>query len=134
MYSFHRHTLKNKLELLTIPMPQVESATVMVMVGAGSRYESKKINGLAHFLEHMAFKGSKKRPSSLLISSTIDAIGGEFNAFTGKDHTGFYVKARSEHIPLVVDVLSDMILTTIIKLTLPTSLSLCSTGINRSQR
>ncbi|HCM38222.1 MAG: Processing protease [Candidatus Gottesmanbacteria bacterium GW2011_GWB1_43_11] len=115
MYSFHRHTLKNKLELLTIPMPQVESATVMVMVGAGSRYESKKINGLAHFLEHMAFKGSKKRPSSLLISSTIDAIGGEFNAFTGKDHTGFYVKARSEHIPLVVDVLSDMILNPLLK-------------------
>src|SRR3989344_5109365 len=115
MYSFHRHTLKNKLELLTIPMPQVESATVMVMVGAGSRYESKKINGLAHFLEHMAFKGSKKRPSSLLISSTIDAIGGEFNAFTGKDHTGFYVKARSEHIPLVIDVLADMILNPLLK-------------------
>ena len=87
----------------------------MVMVGAGSRYEQKKINGLSHFLEHMAFKGTKKRPSSLIISSTIDAIGGEFNAFTSKDHTGFYIKAAANHVPLLVDVLSDMLLHSLFK-------------------
>lgn len=110
MNSYSTHTYQNGLKLITIPMPGVKSATVMVLVGAGSRYETKNINGLSHFLEHMAFKGTKKRPSALIISSTIDSIGGEFNAFTGKDHTGFYVKSAATHVPLVVDVLSDMIL------------------------
>jgi predicted Zn-dependent peptidase len=96
-------------------MPGVKSVTVMVMVGAGSRYESKKINGLSHFLEHMAFKGTEKRPSSLAISSTIDAIGGEFNAFTSKDHTGFYIKAAADHVGLLVDVLADMLLHSLFK-------------------
>ncbi len=113
--TYHKHTFPNGLELITIPMPSVESATVMLMVGAGSRYENRQINGLSHFLEHMAFKGSKKRPSALAISSEIDGIGGEFNAFTSKDHTGFYIKARADHIPLLVDVISDMILHPILK-------------------
>ena len=115
MNTHHKHTFANGLELLTIPMPGVQSVTVMVLVGAGSRYETKKINGLAHFLEHMTFKGSKKRPSALAISSEIDGIGGEFNAFTGKDHTGFYIKASATHLPLLIDVLSDMILNPILK-------------------
>lgn len=115
MNTYHTHTYPNNLKLITIPMPAVASATVLVMVAAGSRYETKEINGLSHFLEHMAFKGSKKRPSALAISSTIDSIGGEFNAFTGKDHTGFYVKAAASHLPLVIDVLSDMILNPILK-------------------
>ncbi len=115
MNQYSKTTFPNGLELITIPMPSVESATVMLMVGAGSRYEQKKINGLSHFLEHMAFKGSKKRPSALAISSTIDAIGGEFNAFTSKDHTGFYIKARATNIPLLIDVLSDMILNPLLK-------------------
>lgn len=115
MNTYQTHIYPNGLKLILIPMPAVESVTVMVMVGAGSRYESRHINGLSHFLEHMAFKGSKKRPSALAISSTIDALGGEFNAFTGKDHTGFYVKARATHMPLVIDVLSDMILNPLLK-------------------
>ncbi len=115
MNSYHTHTYSNGLKLISIPMPSVASATVLVMVGAGSRYETKDINGLSHFLEHMAFKGSKKRPSALAISSTIDSIGGEFNAFTGKDHTGFYVKSAANHLPLIIDVLSDMILNPILK-------------------
>jgi len=110
-----KHTLKNGLTLILVPMPGVKSATVMVMVGAGSRYETKKINGLSHFLEHMAFKGTTKRPSSLVISSAIDAIGGEFNAFTSKDHTGYYVKAAANHVPLLIDVLSDMLLNSLFK-------------------
>src|SRR3990167_3230378 len=107
---YNLDTLQNGLKLLTIPMPGVESVTVLVMVGVGSRYEEKKINGLSHFLEHMAFKGTQKRPSAFDIASLIDGIGGEFNAFTSKDHTGYYVKAAKKHLSLLVDVLSDMLL------------------------
>ena len=90
-------------------MPSFESATVMIMVGAGSRYETKLNNGISHFLEHMAFKGTKNRPSALAISTLIDGIGGEFNAFTGKETTGYYIKSSSNHIDLCMDVLSDML-------------------------
>src|SRR3990167_5878223 len=105
-----RIVLPNGLRVITVPMPSFESATVLVMVGAGSRYETKKNSGISHFLEHMAFKGTKKRPSAMHISSLIDGIGGEFNAFTSKDHTGYYIKAASKHLPLLFDVLSDMLL------------------------
>jgi predicted Zn-dependent peptidase len=96
-------------------MPGVKSITVMVMVGAGSRYETREINGLSHFLEHMAFKGTKKRPSAEAISREIDAIGGEFNAFTSKDHTAFYIKAASQHLDLMLDILSDMLTNSLFK-------------------
>ncbi len=108
--TYHTDTLSNGLKIITIPMPSVASVTVMLMVGAGSRYEEKNINGISHFLEHMAFKGTQKRPTALAISSLIDGIGGEFNAFTSKDHTGYYVKAAAKHMPTLIDVLSDMLL------------------------
>src|SRR3990170_7472696 len=107
---YRKTTLDNGLRLLTIPMPGVASVTMLIMVGVGSRYEEKKINGLSHFLEHMAFKGTFKRPTALDIATTIDGIGGEFNAFTSKDHTGYYIKAAAKHVPLLFDVLSDMLL------------------------
>jgi len=107
MYS--KTSLKNGLRVISVPMPQVKTAAALVMVEAGSRYENKKINGLSHFLEHMIFKGTKKRPNSLAITSLIDGIGGSFNAFTGKEYTGFYVKAESRHLELILDVLSDMV-------------------------
>lgn len=95
---------------MTIPMPAFESATVMVMVGAGSRYETKFNSGISHFLEHMAFKGTVKRPNARDISTIIDGIGGEFNAFTGKETTGFYIKSASDKIEISIDVLSDMLM------------------------
>lgn len=101
--------LKNGLRVITIPMPSFESATVLVMVGAGSRYETAKNTGISHFLEHMAFKGTKKRPDAMSISSVIDGMGGEFNAFTGKEITGYYIKSASNHIETCLDVLSDML-------------------------
>lgn len=104
-----RHVLPNGLRLLTIPMPSFESATALVMVGAGSRYETPKNSGISHFLEHMAFKGTEKRPSAMDISSLIDGIGGEFNAFTGKEYTGYYVKAAKSNVDVTLDVLSDML-------------------------
>ncbi len=107
--TFSRKVLKNGLRILTIPMASFESATVMVMVGAGSRYETKKNSGISHFLEHMAFKGTEKRPSAIDISTLVDGVGGEFNAFTGKETTGYYIKSSVSHVDLCLDVLSDML-------------------------
>jgi len=107
---FNKKVLANGLRVLTIPMPSLESATVLVMVGGGSRYEVKKNNGISHFLEHMAFKGTEKRPTAMDISSLIDGMGGEFNAFTGKETTGYYIKSAKDKIETSLDVLSDMLL------------------------
>lgn len=106
----HKRTiLPNGLRVITIPMPSFESATVMVMAGAGSRYEKKNNNGISHFLEHMAFKGTKSRPTPLEITSLIDGIGGESNAFTGKETTAYYIKSQATHVELALDILSDML-------------------------
>jgi predicted Zn-dependent peptidase len=107
---YQRTILANGLRVINIPMPSVKSVTVLVLIGAGSRYESKKISGLSHFLEHMAFKGTKRRPTAFSISSLIEGMGGEFNAYTSKDQTGFYIKAAAKNLPTLVDVLSDMLL------------------------
>lgn len=90
-------------------MSTVKTVSALVMIEAGSRYETKKINGLSHFLEHMAFKGTKKRPNNRAIASLLDGIGASFNAFTGKEYTGFYIKAESRHTELILDILSDML-------------------------
>lgn len=115
MYKHKLTTLKNGLRLITIPMPQVESVTVMVGVGAGSRYENKRVNGLFHFIEHMAFKGTKKRPSTLQIGTEIDGIGGFFNAYTSREFTGYHIKAAAKHIELLFDVLADIITNSLYK-------------------
>jgi predicted Zn-dependent peptidase len=106
---FNRTILPNGLRVITVPMPSFESVTVLAMAGAGSRYETKKNNGISHFLEHMAFKGTEKRPSAMAISSLIDGIGGEFNAFTGKETTGYYIKSAVSNVELCLDVISDML-------------------------
>src|SRR5438270_9929545 len=108
--NYTRSLLSNGLRLITIPMSSFESATVLVLVGAGSRYETKNNTGISHFLEHMAFKGTEKRPSAMDIAGLIDGIGGEFNAFTGKEYTGYYIKSANQHLELLLDVLSDMLL------------------------
>lgn len=106
-------TLRNGLTVVFIPTNQA-SITVLLLVGAGSRYENKKNNGIAHFFEHMAFKGSKKYPNTKIISETIEATGGIFNAFTSKDHTGYWIKATPSHFKVMIDVLSDMIINPIL--------------------
>ena len=106
---FQRTVFDNGLRVITAPMPSLESATVLVVVGAGSRYENKENNGISHFLEHMAFKGTAKRPSAMEIASLIDGVGGECNAFTSKEITGYYVKAAASYVDLCLDVLSDML-------------------------
>ncbi|MGB9706984.1 MAG: M16 family metallopeptidase [Microgenomates group bacterium] len=115
MDNYNLISLKNGLHLITIPMPRLESVTVMVGVGAGSRYETRRTNGLAHFLEHMAFKGTKKRPTTKAIASEIEAVGGVFNAFTDKEFTGYWVKLPLRHLPLACDILSDMLTNSLLK-------------------
>lgn len=107
--------LANGLRLVTYPMPHLESVTVMVSVGAGSRYENKKINGLSHFLEHMAFKGTKKRPTALAIATQVDAVGGLFNAYTDKEFTGYYLKLAAKHKKLAFDILADILTNSLLK-------------------
>ena len=106
---YSKKVLKNGLTLLTVPVETAASVTMSIFVKAGSRYEEKKFNGISHFLEHLHFKGSKKYPSAKKLSEAIDAVGGEFNANTGKEHTQYYIRAAYEHFPLVFDVLTDMI-------------------------
>ena len=115
MDTYKLTTLKNGLKLITAPMPHVESVTVMIGIGAGSRYETKRVNGLFHFIEHMAFKGTKKRPRAIEIASEIDGVGGIFNAFTDKELTGYFVKLASEHTELAFDILSDMMINSLFK-------------------
>ena len=109
MPAFERQTLDNGVRLLTASMPQVASTTCFVFYAAGSRYETPDTNGIAHFSEHMFFKGTGRRPTARDIGVEIDGIGGEFNAFTGKEYTGYYVKCAAEHRGIALDVLSDML-------------------------
>jgi predicted Zn-dependent peptidase len=102
-------TLPNGLRVVFVDTKSFPSLTTLLLVGAGSRYENLKNNGIAHFFEHMAFKGSKKYPNSFLISSTIESLGAQFNAFTSKDHTGYWIKSTTDHFPTVIDIISDMI-------------------------
>jgi predicted Zn-dependent peptidase len=106
---YERTTLPNNLRLLSSSMDHAQSVTVMIMLAAGSRYETRETNGIAHFAEHMFFKGTERRPTARDIAGEVDAIGGEFNAFTGKEYTGYYVKCAAEHAPVALDVLVDML-------------------------
>lgn len=104
------HTLKNGLRVVLAPMPDTTTATVVVMSGTGSRYESVHENGLAHFLEHMFFKGTKKRPTARAISEELDATGSIYNAFTSKDKTAYYAKVSARYLDTALDVISDIFL------------------------
>jgi predicted Zn-dependent peptidase len=102
-------TLKNGLQVVLVDTKSFPTLTTLLLVGAGSRYENEKNNGIAHFFEHMAFKGSKKYPDSFIISSTVEGMGGIFNAFTSKDHTGYWIKGTSDKFETMIDVIADMV-------------------------
>jgi predicted Zn-dependent peptidase len=109
MSVFERQTLSNGVRLLAAPMPQVQSVACFIMLAAGSRYETPETSGIAHFAEHMFFKGTERRPTAHQIGNELDGIGAEFNAFTGKEYTGYYVKCAAEHREHAFDVLVDML-------------------------
>jgi predicted Zn-dependent peptidase len=101
--------LDNGLRVLTADMPQAQSVTCMVMLAAGSRYETAESNGIAHFSEHMFFKGTERRPTARDIAGEIDSIGGQMNAFTGKEYTAYYVRCAAESRDIALDVIVDML-------------------------
>lgn len=92
-------------------MASMQSVTVLALCNTGSRYEVPEKQGIAHFFEHMVFKGTEKFPDAQALASAVDSVGADFNAFTSKEYTGYYVKAASEHFGLAVDVVSDMLMT-----------------------
>lgn len=108
MYSLTR--LPSGLPVITAPTGGTAAVTVLVFAGAGSRYETQKERGISHFLEHMFFKGGKKFRTAADVSTSIDSVGGDFNAFTGKEYAGYYVKVAVQHAELACDVLSDMLI------------------------
>ncbi len=109
MKVFKTHRLDNGLRVLTADMPQVQSVTCMIMLAAGSRYETADTNGIAHFSEHMFFKGTERRPTARDIGMEVDSLGGEFNAFTSKEYTGYYVRCAADHRDQALDILVDML-------------------------
>ena len=107
---YHKKILKNGLRVITVPMKDNPTVTVLVLVEAGSKYETKKINGISHFLEHMCFKGTAKRPKAIDISKELDALGSEYNAFTAQEYTGYYAKSSAKNFKRIFDVVSDIYL------------------------
>ncbi|MBU2545252.1 insulinase family protein [Patescibacteria group bacterium] len=107
---FKKTTLKNGLKIITVPQKGTQAVTVLVLVGTGSKYETKEISGISHLLEHLLFKGTKKRPSQISISEPLDRVGGIYNAFTGEDYTGYFAKVDARHFNLALDVISDIYL------------------------
>lgn len=110
MNTYKKTTLKNGLRVISVPTENANSVTVLILVGTGSKYETKDINGISHFLEHMFFKGTKKRPNTLEISEVLDSVGGEYNAFTSKEVTGFWAKVDKKHSDVALDWISDIFL------------------------
>ena len=108
MKPYTRLTLPNGLRVLIVPQTDAIATTVLVLVTAGSKYETKRINGLSHFLEHMCFKGTTKRPKAIQISSMLDGLGAEYNAFTSQEWTGYYAKVRAEKSYEALELISDL--------------------------
>lgn len=101
--------LGNNAKLILAPRKETDAVTLLVMFKVGSRFENSLNNGVSHFIEHLYFKGTKKRPNTDVLSQELDKVGAQFNAFTGKDYTGYYIKVAKQHIDLAFDILSDML-------------------------
>lgn len=108
--TFKKKVLKNGMRVIVVPVKDAPSVTVMALVEAGSEYETREKNGISHFLEHMCFKGTKKRPTALDITKELDSIGSSYNAFTSFELTGYYAKAHYKHFNKVLDIISDIYL------------------------
>ena len=113
MEKFNKITLDNGLRIILAPKNDSFSTTVLVLVEAGSKYEVKEINGISHFLEHMCFKGTTKRPRAIDIVSELDGLGASYNAFTSHEYTGYWVKTLPIHFDKTLDIVSDMYLNSV---------------------
>lgn len=94
---------------MLVPLADTKSVTVLVMYPVGSRYEPEKLSGVSHYIEHLMFKGTKKRPNTLALTREIDRLGADYNAFTSKEYTGYYIKVDKKFTKTAVDILSDML-------------------------
>src|SRR3989344_7338809 len=108
--NYKKKILKNGLRIMAVPIKNAPSVTVMSLIEAGSKYEDKKNNGISHFLEHMCFKGTNKRPNAVDISREFDSLGAQSNAFTSQEVTGYFGKAHNKHTDKILDIISDMYL------------------------
>ena len=106
---YERHTLSNGLRVLTAPLAHAQSVACYIMLAAGSRYENAGNRGIAHFAEHMFFKGTETASDCARHAMEVDKIGGEFNAFTSKEYTGYYIRCAGEQRDVALDVLVDML-------------------------
>ncbi|MCP6719261.1 MAG: insulinase family protein [Patescibacteria group bacterium] len=107
---YKKTTLKNGLRIIIVPQETTEAVTVLALVRTGSKYEKKELNGISHFLEHMYFKGTKKRPLPIDIAETLDVIGGIYNAFTSEEYTGYFAKVGASNFETALDWVSDIFL------------------------
>ena len=107
---YQKKKLKNGLKVIVSPIKNTKTVTLLVLLGVGSRCETKKLNGISHFLEHLVFKGTKSRPSPGQIFKELDRVGATYNAFTSKENTGFWVKTSSADFDLGLDIISDILL------------------------
>ena len=107
---FEKKILPNGLRLITVPSANTNAVTVLALVGTGSKYENKQVSGISHFLEHLQFKGTQKRPTQMDVFRAIDELGGISNAFTGQEYTGYYVKAQSGKFDAAFDLVADIFL------------------------
>ncbi len=105
---FEKHVLKNGLRTIFVPNPGTGTATVLVLVRTGAENEKSTEAGIAHFLEHVTFKGTKRRPTAMHITEEFDALGAEYNAFTDREMTAYHAKARRAELPKIIDLLSDI--------------------------
>ena len=115
MAQLKRFALNNGIRVLVVPQRQSPSVTAAVLVQAGAAYETKSINGLSHFLEHMYFKGTKNRPQAIDISTEFETLGAVYNAFTSRDLTGYYAKVAWPNTEKIMDLISDMYLNPLFK-------------------
>lgn len=110
---FRKTVLDNGLRIITAPQPGNLAVTILLLVEAGSKYESRENRGVSHFLEHMCFKGTTKRPKASQIAHELDSIGASYNAFTGMEYTGYYAKAEARNFDKILDLISDLYLNSI---------------------
>jgi len=111
---FKKTTFQNGLRVITVPQKNAQAVTALVLVGTGSKYETKKNNGISHFLEHMYFKGTKKRPTPLTVIEPLDKVGAIYNAFTSEEYTGYFAKVKSSHSDLALGWISDIYLNSLL--------------------
>ncbi len=107
---YKKTTLKNGLRIITVPQKETKATTVLVMVKTGSKYEERETSGISHFLEHMLFKGTEKNKEPKDVAEQLDKVGGDYNAFTGEEYTGYYAKVDMMHFDVALDWVSDIFL------------------------